>query len=62
MTTGMTQTVTIDRLRAMAAATELLDALKTARRVLLWTYGTTSPYVREAVEVIDAALKKAEGL
>jgi hypothetical protein len=43
------------------AAPELLDALKTARRVVLTVAcGTTAAYIREALEVIDAALAKAE--
>lgn len=59
----MTQTLTVDKLRAMAAAVELLDALKAARRALAWVVhvdGVSVAYVHEALEVIDAALSKAE--
>lgn len=48
--------------RLIGAAPELLDALKTARRVLavVGRLHETS-MTREALEVIDAALAKAEG-
>jgi hypothetical protein len=60
----MTQTLTVEKLRAMAAAVELLEALKTARRALAWVVhvdGVSPTYVHETLEVIDAALAKAEG-
>lgn len=48
----------------ISAAPELLDALKTARRALAFVVhvnGVSVAYVHETLEVIDAALMKAEG-
>jgi hypothetical protein len=47
--------------RLIAAAPDLLEALKTARRVLEVACGTEAPYIREAFKVIDPAIQKAEG-
>ena len=49
----------------MAAAPDLLEALKTARRVLVVACTDPDraepPYIREAFAVIDPAIAKAEG-
>jgi|KBSSwiStaDraftv2_1062776.scaffolds.fasta_scaffold1138649_1 hypothetical protein len=45
----------------IAAAPDLLEALKVARRVLEVACGTKAPYIRAAFDVIDPAIAKAEG-
>lgn len=47
--------------RLIAAAPELLDTLKTTRRVLEVACGTSAPYIREAFQRIDPVIAKAEG-
>lgn len=45
----------------LLGAPALLDALKTARRVLEVACGTKAPYIVEAFKIIDPAIAKAEG-
>ncbi len=44
-----------------AAAPELLEALKLARKVLSVACGEEAPYIRIAFSKIDPAIAKAEG-
>lgn len=45
----------------IAAAPDMLEALRVARRVLEVACGTTAPYIREALKLIDPAIAKATG-
>lgn len=47
--------------RLIAAAPELLAALKVARCVLKVACGAEAPYIREAFKAIDPIIAKAEG-
>ena len=58
---GMNPTERQANRHLIAAAPDLLAALKTARRVLEVACGTTAPYIREAFKQIDVAIDKAEG-
>lgn len=49
------------QLIATRAVPDLLDSLRTARRVLTVACGTEGPYIRIALANIDAAIAKAEG-
>lgn len=48
--------------RLIAAAPELLAALRIARETIAMACGTTAPFVKQAFAIIDPAIAKAEGV